>query len=142
MAHDASELLGAQQLAGTTVNPKGYGWKEGAARVGVVGPTIAYATARRSKEDISDTPAFPRIAFLAVTDQEVALLKIGSGGLNGKLEEVLARVPRSEVASAEVSGGALRCPVSINFTDDSSWQLEVSRLIRKQAQAVIHALGY
>jgi len=142
MAHDASQLLGAKQLAGTTVNPRGYGWKEGAARVGVVGPAIGHVAAKRGKENTSETPKFPRIAFLAVTDQEVALLKIGSGGLNGKLEEVLARVPRGDVASAEVSGGVLRCQLTINFTDGGNWELEVSRLIRQQAEQVVHALGY
>ena len=142
MAHDASQLLAAQQLAGTTVNPRGYGWKEGTARVGIVGPAIGYALSKHADEDGSETPKFPRIAFLAVTDQEVALLKIGSGGVNGRLEEVMARVPRSDVASAEVSGGVLRCEVTINFTDGGSWELEVSRLIRKQAADVVHALGY
>ena len=48
MAHDASQLLGAKQLAGTTVNPRGYGWKEGAARAGVAGATIGHAAARRA----------------------------------------------------------------------------------------------
>lgn len=142
MAHDASQLLGAQQLAGTTVNPRGYGWKEGTARVGIVGPAIGYAVSKHANEDASETPKFPRIAFLAVTDQEVALLKIGSGGVNGRLEEVMARVPRSDVASAEVSGGVLRCEVTISFTDGGGWELEVSRLIRKQAADVVHALGY
>lgn len=142
MAHDASQLLGAQQLVGTTVNPRGYGRREGAARVGIVGPAIGYAVAKQGRQDASETPKFPRIAFLAVTDQEVALVKVGSGGVNGRLEEVMARVPRSDVASAEVSGGMLRCDATIKFTDGGSWELEVSRLIRRQAEQVVRALGY
>src|ERR1700722_12516907 len=44
--------------------------------------------------------------FLAVTDQEVALLRLGPGGVrNGRPGEMLARVPRSEVALARVSAG-------------------------------------
>ncbi len=138
MAHDASQLLGAQQLAGTTVNPRGFGWKAGTAGVPVVGHVVA----RHAQQDTSATPKFPRIAFLAVTDREIALLKIGSGGFNGRLEEVIARVPRSEVASAGVSGGLLRCGVTIKFTDGGSWELEVSGLIRRQARQVVHALGF
>jgi len=107
-----------------------------------VGPAIGHAVAKRAQPDTSETPKFPRTAFLAVTDREVALLKIGSGGVNGRLEEVMARVPRSDVASAEVSGGMLRCDVTIKFTDGGSWELEVSRLIRRQAEQVAHALGY
>ena len=142
MAHNASQLLGAQQLAGTTVNPRGYGWKEGAARVGVVGPAIGYAATKRAKENTSDAPDFPRIAFLAVTDQEVALLKIGSGGLNGKLEQVLARMPRGDVASAKVSPGVLRTNLTINFTGGGTWELEVSPLLRQKVVQVVHAMGY
>jgi hypothetical protein len=82
------------------------------------------------------------MAFLAVTDSEVALIRIGSGGVNGRLEEVIARVPRGEVASANVSRGVLRCGVTVSFTDGGSWELEVSSLIRHQAARVIHALGF
>jgi len=103
VAHDASQLLGAQQLAGTTVNPKGFGWKTATAGV----PVIGHVVAKHAQPDTSETPKFPRIAFLAVTDQEVALLKIGSGGLNGRLDEVIARVSRSQVASGKVSRGML-----------------------------------
>ena len=142
MAHDASQLLGARQLVGTTVNPRGYGWREGTARVGVVGPAIGYAATKHAKENTSQAPPFPRIAFLAVTEQEVALIKIGSGGLNGKLEEVLARVPRGDVASAKVSPGVLRTNLTINFTGGGNWEFEVSPLIRQKVVQVVHALGY
>jgi len=107
-----------------------------------VGEAIGYAAAQRAKGHISQTPEFRRNAFLAVTDREVALINIGSGGLNGKLEEVLARVPRSDVASAEVSRGALRTNLTINFTDGGSWEFEVSPLVRRTVVRVVHALGY
>jgi hypothetical protein len=139
VAHDASQLLGAQQLAGTTVNPGGFGWEVGTYGLPVIGKAVAK---KHAQQDTSDTPKFPRIAFLAVTDQEIALLKIGSGGFNGRLQEVTARVPRSDVASAGVSRGLLRCGVTIKFTDGGSWELEVSRLIRRRARQVVQALGY
>jgi hypothetical protein len=139
MAHDASQLLGAQQLAGTTVNPRGYGWKEGA---GVAGVAIGHAAAKRASENDSTTPEFPRIAFLAVTDQEIALIKIGSGGMNGKLDEVLARIPRDEIASAKVSRGVLRTNLTISFTGGGDWEFEVSPLIRQKVVQVVHAMGY
>jgi hypothetical protein len=142
MAHDSSQLLGARQLAGASVNPRGHGWQQGTRQIGLVGEAIGYAATQRAKGHTSATPEFPRIAFLAVTDREVALIKIGSGGLNGKLEEVLARVPRSEVASAEVSRGALRTNLTIGFTDGGRWEFEVSPLIRRTVVQVVHALGY
>jgi hypothetical protein len=57
-------------------------------------------------------PAGDRPAGVGLGSQlshhEVALIKIGSGGLNGKLGEVLARRPRGDVASAKVGPGVLR----------------------------------
>jgi len=143
VAHDASQLLGARQLAGTTVNPRGYGWKEGAARAGAAGATIGHAAAKRAGENDSETPEFPRIAFLAVTDREIALIKIGSGGLNGKLDEVLARIPREDVTSAKVSRGVLRTNLTISFASGGgNWEFEVSPLIRQKVVQVVHAMGY
>jgi hypothetical protein len=107
-----------------------------------VGEAIGYAATQRAKGHTSQTPEFPRIAFLAVTEREVALIKIGSGGLNGKLEEVLARVPRSDIASAKVSSGVLRTNLTISFTDGGSWEFEVSPLIRRTVVRVVDALGY
>jgi hypothetical protein len=142
MAHDSSELLGAKQLAGAMVNPRGYGWQQGARQAGLVGEAIGHAAAKRAHGHTSKTPEFPRIAFLAVTDREVALVKVGSGGMNGRLEEVLARAHRSEVASAEVGRGALRTKLTIGFTDGGRWEFEVSALVRRTVVRVVDALGY
>jgi hypothetical protein len=136
MARDSSQLLGAKQLAGAGVNPRGFAWKHVASSY--VGP----AAKKIVKENTSQTPRFPRTAFLAVTDREVALLTIERGGWNGRLGEVLARVPRSDVASAKVSPGVLRTNLTISFTDGGSWEFEVSPLIRHTVVRVVRALGY
>jgi hypothetical protein len=81
--------------------------------------------------DTSETPKFPRIAFLAATDQEIALLKIRSGGFNGRLQEVIARLPRNDVASARVSGGLLRCGVTGTPTSLGASATRVSRSDRR-----------
>jgi hypothetical protein len=82
---------------------------------------VGYAASKLIK-DTSQTPEFRRTAFLAVNDREVALLKLGSGGFrNGTLGEVIARVPRSYVASARVGAGLLRTNLTINFTDGGRW---------------------
>ncbi len=142
MGLDASQLLGAKQLVGTTVNPRGYGWTKGVGRTGLAGMAIEHVVAKRAGQNTSQTPDFPRTAYLAVTDQEVALIKVGSGGLNGKLKDVLARVPRGDVASAKVSPGVLRTNLTISFTDGGNWEFEVSPLIRQKVVKVVHALGY
>jgi len=75
--------------------------------------------------------------------REVALLRLGTGGFkNGTLGEVIARVPRSHVASANVSAGVLRTNLTISFTDGGRWEFEVSPLIRRTVVRVARALGY
>ena len=145
MARDSSQVLGAPQLAGAAVMHRGHAWKQGVhgpGVVGLVGPAIGYAASKLIK-DTSQTPEFRRTAFLAVNDREVALLRLGTGGFkNGTLGEVIARVPRSYVASANVSAGLLRTNLTISFTDGGRWEFEVSPLIRRTVVRVARALGY
>jgi hypothetical protein len=143
MAHDASQLLGAQQVAGALVNRRGHGWQHAARTTGgLAGVAIGYAAGQRARQHTTQTPQFSRTAFLAVTDREVALIKCGPGGRNGKAGEMLARVPRSEVASAAVSRGVLRTNLTVSFTDGGSWAFEVSPLIRRTVVRVADALGH
>ena len=105
MARDASEALGAQQLAGVVVMPRGHAWQHPRVHAGlagaVAGEAIAAAARKHARAHTSETPQVSRSAFLAVTDRKVALLRLGTGGVkNGRPSEVLARVPRSDVASA------------------------------------------
>ena len=59
-----------------------------------------------------------------------------------ELHDVIVRVPRSEVASAELGGGGLFSPpLTITFTNGSTWQLEVPRPNKKQAKEVVATLG-
>ena len=102
MAFDASELLGEPQVVGTTVNPRGFGKRKGLQQVGLVGEAMLAAT---RKSPTAETPTFGRIAYLAVTERDVALIKIESGAVKGKLAEVLARVPRSEIARPTLAAG-------------------------------------
>lgn len=140
MAHDASQLLGAQQLAGALVNRRGHGWQHAARQTGLAEVAIGYVAGQRASRYTTQTPQFSRTAFVAVTDHEITLIKYGPGGRNGKAGEVLARVPRSEVASAAVSRGVLRTNLTISFTDGGSWALEVSPLVRRTVVRVADAL--
>jgi hypothetical protein len=147
MARDASEALGAQQLAGAVVMPRGHAWQHLRVPAGlagaVAGEAIAAAARKHAQAHPSQVPAFPRSAFLAVTDREVALLRLGPGGVkNGRPGEVLARMPRSEVALARVSAGLARTNLTISFQDGSTWEFEVSPLIRRTVVRVANALGF
>ena len=146
MAHDASQLLGARQIAGAVVNRRGNAWQHGVHHHGLVGAVagvaMGYAADRHFSRYTTQTPEFSRTAFLAVTDWEIALIKYGPGSRYGQPADVLARVPRFEVASATVSPGLLRTNLTISFIDGGSWAFDVSPLIRRTVVRVAGALGY
>lgn len=152
MALDASQLLGSPQRAGVNVTPKGFGKRVAAGSAGMyvggaVGAVISAARQQKAgKEQAqaaadSETPSFGRFALLAVTDDELALVKLKSGLARMKIDEVLARVPRREVSEVELGNGVSTVPLTISFQNADVWQLEVSRLLKKQAEEVARVLG-
>ncbi len=140
MALDASRLLGSPELAGVKVNPRGMAKKVTSGVEVGVSRLAAPILFGKSNPTPSETPKFGRNAYLAVTDSELALIKLKSGVVRLKLDEVVARVPRSEVASAELGGG-VALPLTITFADGGSWQLEVPWPSKKHAHAVVQTLG-
>ncbi len=94
MALDASQLLGSPQLAGAKVNPRGMARRVARNVAGTLPARIAYGPNDRAP---SETPSFGRLAYLAVTDRELALIKLRSGVVRVFLDEVVVRIPRTEV---------------------------------------------
>ena len=151
MAIDASQILGSEQLAGVKVNRRGYGKSFGAqaapTNAGVAGAVIKARREQKADQEkaqwaaTSQTPEFGRNAYVAVTANELALIKLKSGIVSLKLDEVVARVPRSDVASAELGSGTSTVSLTISFAGGETWQLEVPRPSKKHAQEVVHALG-
>jgi hypothetical protein len=137
MAFDASTMLSSPQLAGVKVNPKGMAKRVSGGVAGSLPARIVYG---KTDQTTSQTPNFGRLAYLAVTDSELALITLKSGLVTSKLDEVIARIPRSEVQSAELGSG-LASPLKITFSNGDTWQLEVPPPNKKHAQAVVHALG-
>jgi hypothetical protein len=149
MALDASEILGTPQLAGVKVNRRGMG----AAVVRSVGlmsggtPAVSLnarrhpnTTAQSAKG--SDTPSIGRIAFLAVTADEIVLIDVKSRIVTTYLASVIARAPRDEVATIELEGGGLySMPLTVRFVDGDSWALEVPKPYRRDARRVAQAFG-
>jgi hypothetical protein len=154
LAHDASSILGTPQLAGVKVNPRGLGKAAGAGSRGIpvggiVGAGVSAAAsmkADKTKKEAaaaSDAPDFGPLAYLSVTDTELALVSLKQKGLGLKLEDVIARVPRSDVTAIELGGGRtlFSPPLTITFASGDNWLLEVPRPSKKQAQEVIQVLG-
>jgi hypothetical protein len=144
---DASSALRAPQLAGTWVNNKGTAKKlvasvAGREFAGAVGSIAATSIAGRPSEGVTDTPDFGRDAYLAISDSEIALVKVKQGVMKLKLTDKLhARAARTEVAHAELGSGKLACPLTITFANGSRWELDVPRGGKGAAEKVVSLLG-
>jgi hypothetical protein len=139
MAIDASGVLGSQQVAGVKVNPPGYARRQARIQAGSLAAGIVLGDEPRPGP--GGTPPFGRLAYLVVTGQEVALVKLRtSHAVMLKAAGVIARVPRSEVRSAELGPG-YAAPLTIFFTGGGTWRLEVPPPSKSYARAVVQALG-
>jgi hypothetical protein len=133
MALDASRLLGSPQLAGSRVCSPGFS-KTMARTSNPVGFLLP-----KQHDDYAQTPAFGIMGFLAVTRDELALINFEVGVHKGKLGEVAARIPRSDVASAELGSG-LNAPLTITLVSGAQWRFEVSWAFRRGARKLITRL--
>jgi hypothetical protein len=138
MAIDASGLLGSAQLAGVKVNPRGYAWRLARNQSGNLAADIVLGSQPQSGH--AETPPF-RLAFLAVTEQEIALVTLRSARLiTLKAAEVITRVPRSLLQTAELGPG-YAAPLTITFANGDTWQLEIPPPSKSRARTTVRALG-
>jgi hypothetical protein len=131
--------LGAQQLAGSFVNPKGFARQVTAS---VAGGALGGAAAAATAPSQGDVPSFGRVAFVAATAGEVVIIKTKSGLLKMKLtEQVLARRARREVSAAALKRGALLSELKIQFSDGSWWSFDVPKANQRSAAQLVEQLG-
>lgn len=134
---DGSAALGAPEIAGALVNPKG-GFKKMAAG-GIVGINAIEKLRKRGPDEL---PNFGRVGYVCASDSEVALVKTQTGALKMKVtDQALARAPRSEVATAELDGGLLLSKLRIEFKDGTMWEFDVPKAGKKKAAAFVEAIG-
>jgi hypothetical protein len=141
MAGEGTAALGAPELAGAMVNPRGFGKKASVGAIGgAVGAVAATAVASRSKA--SDVPAFGRVAYIAASEAEVALIKTKSGALKMKVtDEVLARAPRKELQTVELKDGKLFSSLRLAFVNGTVWEFDVPKIGKKNAKQLVAVLG-
>jgi hypothetical protein len=138
MAIDASGMLGSRQLAGVKVNRRGYAWNLARNQSGSLAADIVLGG--QPYPGRAETPPF-RLAYLAVTDSELALLKLRSRKVVMlQAAEVITRIPRSQLQAAELGPGYV-APLTITFVNGDTWQLEIPPPSKSYARAVVHALG-
>jgi hypothetical protein len=142
MAGDASAALGAAEVAGTMVNPRGFTKKMSVGAIGgVVGAVAATAVASRQSK-ASEVPAFGRVGYVAASEREVALIKMKSGAIKMHVtDEVLARVPREELEGVELQDGKLISVLKLRYTNGVIWEFDVPRTSKKTASAFVAALS-
>ncbi len=109
---------------------------------GLVG--AALAAHQDKKAGVPAVDLGGQMGFLSVTPAGITLYKTKKSlvGLKPKVsDEVIAEVPRSQVASSSLSKGKLISVFELGFTDGSSWEFDVARQHRKDAEQVARALG-
>jgi hypothetical protein len=130
---DASDILGAKELAGTEVAPRRLSKKLTAAVAGSAGTAPGDA--------VPSLPGF-RVGYLAVSKRDVALVKMRSGLLTMKLTDtVLARASRKQIASLSWEGGKMISHLAITFSNGVRWEFDVTKAAKSSAESVVRALG-
>lgn len=149
MAYDASELLGSPQVAGARVMAKGFVSRHVANQLNVVGGVAGAVLSSSATELVKHKQKIERpgadapdinAGFLAATDGELALVAIKVGVVKSKLGDVVARVPRSKVASIEYGGGAMS-KLTVIFTDETRWEFDVPKNGAKAAKEFADAIS-
>ncbi|MFN2471976.1 MAG: hypothetical protein ABR583_13510 [Gaiellaceae bacterium] len=136
---NASAALGAPQVAGAWVNPKGGFMKMAVGGIG--GINVIEKVKQRGADDL---PNFGRVGYVAASEDEIALVKTKSGTFGMKMkvtDEVLARAPRSDIASAEMDKGAMISKLRIAFTNGVTWEFQVPKNGKKNAMTFVEAIG-
>jgi hypothetical protein len=152
MALDASEMLGSAQLAGVKVNLSGMSKRVssnmGGINAGAAGAVVDAVRGGKAAQEMqaaaagSETPKFARLAFLALTADELALIEVKSKIVTVYLADVITRVSRSAVESISIAGGGLNSmPLVVTLKKGDTWALEVVKTSTKHAEQVISAFN-
>ena len=117
-----------------------------AANGGVVGGAIGTAAVTASTggayAGAPGVPDFGRVGYVAVTADEVALIKTKTGMIKMKVsDEVLVRAARNELMRAELDAGTLLSHLKLEFDNGVKWEFDVPKAGKKSATAVVQALG-
>jgi hypothetical protein len=144
MGQDAAGALGAPEVAGTFVSPKGLTkqltTRAAGGEFGGIAGTVAAVAA--TSGPYQGAPQFGTVGYVAVTEAEVAVIRGKMGLMKPKVgDDVVGRMARGDVVSAELDGGALKAALRIGFSDGGSWEFEVPKIHRKTAERVVRELG-
>lgn len=147
MVNDASAALGAPEVAGALVSPRGLTKKmsmgtAGAQVGGLVGTLGANAMAAKTSRKTPDMPSFGRVGYLAASETALVLTRTSPLGWKPHPKgEALVRIPRGEVQSVELERGRVLSRLRLTFADGVAWEFEIALVNRKGATELTNALG-
>lgn len=147
MAKDAAAALGAAEVAGTLVSPKGLTRKMTARTAGgqvggLVGTLAATAMTGRADKVAPDLPSFGRMGYLAASETELVLTKTSQLGWRPHpTGDALVRVPRGDVESIALEEGKIVSHLKVRFAGGAEWEFEIPLANRKGARQFVSMLG-
>jgi hypothetical protein len=147
MANDASQALGAPEVAGTLVSPRGLTKKmsmmtAGSQVGGLVGSLAGNAMASRSSKPTPEMPSFGRVGYLAASEGELVLTRTSQLGWKPHPKgDALVRVARGDVQAVEFQRGKVLSHLRLTFADGRAWEFEIPLANRKGAMEFTSALG-
>jgi hypothetical protein len=135
---DASAALGAPEIMGTFVSPKGLTKKLAASTAGgivggALGGAVVGAAPGGARSGAGDLPDFGRVGYISVTANEVALVKTKTGMIKMKFsEEVLDKAQRSALSLAQFHVGTLLSHLTFESRMGSRGSLTCQRPTRRR----------
>jgi hypothetical protein len=146
MSAEASRALGAPEIAGALVNPKGM-TKKMTAKVaggvvgGVAGSLAVGLRTGGAYDGVPDVPDFGRVGYVTCSESEIALLRTKTGALKMKVtDEVLARAPRTAITTVVLDKGKVLSQLRIGFVGDVLWEFDIPKAAYKGAERLAAAL--
>jgi hypothetical protein len=146
MSAEAERALGAPEIAGALVNPKGMTKKvtaqvAGQVAGGVVGRFAVGLGTGGAYDGVPDVPDFGRVGYVTCSATEIALLKTKTGAFKMKVtDEVLARAQRSAITAVALDKGRMLSHLTISFTGDVVWEFDIPKTAYKGAERLVGAL--
>lgn len=141
-------FTGAPVLAGCVVNPPG---SAGAIAAGAMSRQLGTGATVGARADgqvaAASAAALPhptgswQAAYLALTAEELVLVRVRQGLIRPKPDGEIARLPRTAVNGYTLEGSGLQSPFSLQLTDGTSWAFGLPKLHVKNAKALLGELG-
>lgn len=151
MEKKAAERLGEIILAGSIISTSGtgrsigtsvlgaqLGGAIGAAAAGAIGAAAAGAVGMAGSQPgcVPSLGDYRGLLYVGVGVTRVGFFKVSRGLVGPSLKELVLTVPRDAIATFDLRGGALTCPLSVGLRDGTVLDLEVPRAHKGRVERI------